>query len=112
MLSKFLFFLIAGFSAADSKPLPTSISSVAKIHDQLHVALGGTIAAKQTIFKESLTEAGQQSSGSDNPIETIEEPIVIRKRDGSTETLDKDKVCISDLWANRVLIHITKGSIS
>jgi hypothetical protein len=93
MRSKFLFFLVAGFS--HSKPLPTSISSVAKIHDQLHVALGGAISAKQPPGKESMTDVVRQSSATANPMENVEEPIVIRKRDGSTDMLDKDKVRVS-----------------
>jgi hypothetical protein len=100
MLSIILIFLIAGFSAVHSKPLPTSLPSVAKIHDQLHIALGGAISAKQSTGKESLTEVGLQSSGRVSQMEATEGPIVIQKRDGSTETLDKDKVRISDLLSN------------
>ena len=106
MLSIILIFLIAGFSAVHSKPLPTSVPSVAKIHDQLHIGLGGTISAKQSTGKESLTEVGLQSSGRANQMESIESPIVIQKRDGSTETLDKDKVRSSDLLTYCVSTHM------
>jgi hypothetical protein len=98
MILKTLLFLAIGLLAIDSKPLPITIPWVSKIQDHLNVAPGGAISAqKPTSTTQNLTSSmlSQQghTSWTGNVQEEGEQTIVIQKRSGTTEPLNKDKVC-------------------
>lgn len=83
--------LLLALPSIDSKQLPTDIRWPAKIQDHhLHVAPGGAISAKNPTTSTTLTSGGLQSSVT---VQSNEEPILIQKRDGTSEPLDSDKVC-------------------
>jgi hypothetical protein len=99
MIRKTLLFLAIGFPFIESKSLPRSVPWVAKIQDHLSVAPGGAISAKKhntgsttsTLTSSSLSLQGK-ASWTGNLTEGSEQPIVIQKRNGTTEPLNKDKV--------------------
>ena len=98
-----LLFLAIGLPIIISKKVPTTISWVGKVHDPFTVVPGGAIST--TISQSESTTPSSPSSLSlerttlgtktHDQAEHIKQTILIKKRNGTFEPLNKDKVGIS-----------------